>query len=195
MRKINHMMVDMETLSTYKDSSILTIGAILFSPYNDDRDKVKDGEIQMRTFYRRVCLDSCDRLGLREDPSTIEWWGQQGEHVMEEAFAEDDRHPIEDVLSDLSRFANTAQYPWSNGAGFDIPILEVVYEKLNRKEPWSFWNSRDCRTIYDVGNVRLKTVTNSLNLDQAHHALYDCYCQIIAVQEAYRNLGLTDGND
>lgn len=188
---MKHVMIDMETLGTYKDAAILTIGAIKFDPTHDDRDKIVNGEIQLPTFYRRIDLDSCTDLGLRIDEATIEWWGKQGDSVLLEAFAEDDRHPIDQVMIDLYRFCQTSRFPWSNGAAFDCAMLEVIYEKLGRRQPWQYWDVRDCRTLYDLGGVRLKDVTADLGLDQAHHALYDSFCQVIAAQEAYRNLNLT----
>ena len=50
--------------------------------------------------------------------------------------------------------------------------------------PWVFWDVRDTRTLYDIGKVYV----NSLPKGNAHHAVHDCYRQIVGVHRALRNL-------
>lgn len=195
MNKYTHGMIDMETCSTRADGGILTMAAIKFDPYADHSNMIdKDQNILLPTFYRRICLDSCVDIGLHFDDNTLDWWADQAAKnpaVMAEAFSSEDRVPIKQALQELFVFMGGVTYPWSNGAGFDIPMIEYEYAQFGMSTPWKFWNVRDTRTMYDYGKVRLKDVTNELNLDQAHHALYDCYCQIIALQRAFKNLNIT----
>ena len=80
-----NVMVDLETLSTKNNATILTIGAIKFN--------LKDapGEGEQNTFYMRVNLDSCKELGLDIDKNTEKWWNEQSPEAREEAFNEQDR--------------------------------------------------------------------------------------------------------
>ena len=61
------LMIDLETLATSPDASILTIGAVKFDPFGDD---VKNPKCEK--FYCRVDLDSCDALGLVTNDATVE---------------------------------------------------------------------------------------------------------------------------
>ena len=58
---------------------------------------------------------------------------------------------------------------------------------LNMEIPWKFWQLRDTRTIYDIGNVNLKTISGK-NCKVTHHSLNDCYNQIIALEIAFKNI-------
>ena len=76
---------------------------------------------------------------------------------------------------------------WGHGSIFDCTILESAYEACNMVIPWKFWNVRDTRTLFDISNFRY----NNLQVDeslQKHHALHDCYRQIIGVKEAIKNI-------
>ena len=82
-------MVDLETLATSPDAVILTIGAVTFDPASN---KIFD------KLYYRVDVESCDRLGMTVNDDTVEWWSKQAADVQTEAFAEDNRVPIEEVI-------------------------------------------------------------------------------------------------
>ena len=62
------IMIDLETLNTTPDAAILTIGAVKFDPFGSE---VK--EPKMDSFYCKVDLDSCDRIGLTTNDDTIAW--------------------------------------------------------------------------------------------------------------------------
>ena len=94
----NQVMIDLETLGTKPNSVMLTIGALRFNPWGDDSEKQLT---EMDTFYRRVEVESYEGLDHNIDDATLEWWGNQNEKVRAEAFAEDDRHPLPNVLADL----------------------------------------------------------------------------------------------
>jgi len=169
-----HLMVDLETLATSPDAVILTIGAVLFDPYST---RIFD------KFYTRVDIDSCDKLGMRVDDSTIEWWGKQSKQAQDEAFSEENRLHIEEAIEKFHKFAWNSEAYWSHGSIFDINILESYYRKLNKATPWQFWQIRDTRTIFDLGyDPELPKVT-------AHNALEDANAQAIGVQTVMRKIG------
>lgn len=171
------VMIDLETLATTPDAAILSIGAVRFDPFGQDLKEPK-----MESFYLRVDVDSCDALGLVTSQDTLNWWAQQSKEAQEEAFGVENRVAITDAMNQLYKFCWGAQRVWSHGAGFDVIILEHVFRKIGKGFPWSFWQVRDTRTIFDIG----------INPDRpdvlAHHALHDAYNQAIGVQNVYRTL-------
>jgi hypothetical protein len=77
------IMLDLETLSTRPDATILTFGACKFSPYN--QEDITQG------IYFRVSVDEQIALGRHVDDNTVEWWGRQADDVREEALGDDNR--------------------------------------------------------------------------------------------------------
>ena len=168
-----HLMVDLETLATSPDAVILTIGAVTFDPASN---KIFD------KLYYRVDVESCDRLGMTVNDDTVEWWSKQAADVQSEAFAEDNRVPIEEVIEKFHKFAWNCDAFWSHGATFDLVILDCYYRKLNKVPPWNFWQIRDTRTLFDLG------YDPEMPKEGLHNALEDASRQAIGVQTIYRKL-------
>ena len=176
-----NIMIDIETLGTSPTSVIATIGAMKFSR----RDRLKPME-EMKSFYRRIDIESCLSKGMTTDDETVKWWDIQDEKSRDEVYNPVDRIPIEQALHELSEFISPLSNPiiWAQGPHFDCTILENAYKKSNLPLPWKFWNVRDCRTILDITDIRLKNIPG----DFPHHSLHDCYKQIIAVKCAFDRL-------
>ena len=168
-----HLMVDLETLATSPDAVILTIGAVTFDPASN---KIFD------KLYYRVDVESCDRLGMTVNDDTVEWWSKQAADVQTEAFAEDNRVPIEEVIEKFHKFAWNCDAFWSHGATFDLVILDCYYRKLNKVPPWNFWQIRDTRTLFDLG------YDPEMPKEGLHNALEDASRQAVGVQTIYRKL-------
>ena len=166
-------MVDLETLATSPDAVILTIGAVTFDPASN---KIFD------KLYYRVDVESCDRLGMTVNDDTVEWWSKQAADVQTEAFAEDNRVPIEEVIEKFHKFAWNCDAFWSHGATFDLVILDCYYRKLNKVPPWNFWQIRDTRTLFDLG------YDPEMPKEGLHNALEDASRQAVGVQTIYRKL-------
>jgi hypothetical protein len=171
------IMIDLETLATSTDAAILTIGAVKFDPLG-----LELKEPAMDSFYCKVDLDSCDRIGLVTNDDTIAWWASQSKEAQEAAFDPTDRIDVEEAFARLYKFCWGAKRVWSNGSCFDIMICEHVFKKVGRAIPWKFWEIRDVRTAFDLGiNPQRPPVT-------AHHALEDAYNQAIGIQNVYNTL-------
>ena len=166
-------MVDLETLATSPDAVILTIGAVTFDPASN---RIFD------KLYHRVDIESCDRLGMTVNDDTVEWWSKQAADVQTEAFAEDNRLPIEEVIEKFHKFAWNCDAFWSHGATFDLVILDCYYRKLNKTPPWNFWQIRDTRTLFDLG------YDPEMPKEGLHNALEDASRQAIGVQTIYKKL-------
>ncbi len=133
-------------------------------------------------FYVRVDLDSCDRIGLVTTDDTIAWWANQSKEAQDEAFGEDNRVDIVDAFNQLYKFCWGAKRVWSHGAAFDIVICEHVFKKIGKAVPWSFWEARCTRTLFDIGiNPHRPPVLK-------HHALEDAWNQAVGVQNVFKTL-------
>lgn len=172
------VMLDLETLSTRPWSVILTLGAIKFSPWEDDVD-------QNKGLYVRPDVDEQLAMDRHVQDETVTWWGTQTEEVREEALGPEDRISINDMIDQLNRFLVGVDNIWCQGPAFDIVILEDLYRQVGRPTPWQFWQIRDSRTLFSVhGDPRDK------NRHGAHNALIDCYYQARAVQHIYKSAGI-----
>lgn len=172
------VMIDLETLATSPNASILTIGAVRFDPFGScDVDLSTNDK-----FYVKVDLDSCDSLGLEVNDDTLNWWAAQSKEAKEEAFSTTGRISIEEAFADLYKFCWGAQRVWSNGAAFDVVICENVFRKIHKAIPWNFWQVRDVRTIFDLG---IDPIRPSVT---AHNALHDALAQAVSVQNVCREL-------
>ena len=178
------IMVDIETLATTPQSVVITIGAIRFDPFKDDRESYEGDTILMDTFYRRIDPVSFDWPTAHIDDNTLAWWAQQAPEVQHEAFTEDDRHPIQEVMRDFHRWCASYDTMWANGPAFDIVILEEVCRQLHRGFPWKYWQVKDTRTVYGL-------VEHERPNPRLHHAAWDCWSQIVALQSCFRNLNIT----
>lgn len=171
------VMIDLETLATSPDAAILTIGAVKFDPFGDDINTPA-----MESFYVRVDLNSCDRLDLAVNDSTIEWWGKQSQEAQDEAFGDENRIDIAEAMHQLYKFCWGSKRVWSNGSGFDIVICEHIFKKIEKAFPWGYWTVRDVRTIFDLG------IEPNRPPILKHHALEDAWNQAVGVQNVCREL-------
>lgn len=172
-------MLDLETLSTRPDATILTFGACKFNPYG--QEDIGKG------IYFRINVDEQIQLGRHVDDNTVEWWSRQAEDVREEALGDGDRISLEQFTQELNRFIVGANNIWAQGPVFDIVILENLYRQLEKPCPWQFWQIRDSRTLLSThGDPREK------NKAGLHNALEDCVSQAQAVQYVLKQAGITE---
>lgn len=173
------IMLDLETLSTRPDATILTFGACRFNPYK--QEDITQG------IYFRIDVDSQVDLGRHVDEDTVEWWGRQSEDVREEAMSPDNRIGLVEFTKQLNRFIVGADLIWAQGLVFDIVILENLYRQLGLPCPWQFWQIRDSRTLLStLGDPREK------NKAGLHNALEDAVSQAQAVQFVFKEAGITE---
>jgi hypothetical protein len=174
------VMLDIETLSTRPWSVILTLGAVKFSPWDEDVD-TESG------LYIRPDVDEQLTMDRHVQDETVIWWGTQPEDVREEALGTDGRISINEMLDQLNRFLVGADNIWCQGPAFDIVILENLYRQLNLPCPWQFWQIRDSRTLLSThGDPRDK------NKAGLHNALEDAVSQAQAVQTVFKQCGITE---
>lgn len=165
--KGQHLMIDLETLSTKPNAIVLSIGLVYFT---------EEG-IQEK-FY--INLDMKQQLegGRDLDRDTFYWWLSQSSEAGKVLGA-----AIYEVRvglhSMLHWIINTCQIElntvnvWGNGAGFDNVILLSLIEQYlgESRKVWKFWNDRCFRTYMATNDIeRVKP-------EVAHNAIHDAEAQ------------------
>jgi len=172
---MSDVMIDLETLSVLPNAAILTIGAVKFNRYGR-LQKLEDSN----TFYRRIIINSCFEKGLVSSKNTESWWADQEDDVKYEALTHPDRVPLDQALQEFTSWFKGSRCIWGNGIDFDGVIMDSAYRACDMEKPWKFWNTRDCRTIFDLAGVKMA----DLPANSKHHALHDAYRQVIGVKRA-----------
>ena len=112
-----HAMIDLETLSTNPNATILTVGGVKFDPHT-----------QMKPYgdlYFRVDVDSQTKLGRDVQQETLDWWATQPKEIMEEALAMD--YTEENYVKNLTGLISRLQ---DEKGGFKLGGANI---KNNRK--------------------------------------------------------------
>lgn len=169
--KHEHIMVDLETFGNGSNAVITAIGAVAFTPHQPEQIK----------FYRLVNPESCQRLGMIIDASTVCWWLTQSETARSEmaksnVIGENVEHVLRQFMKFCHDFGETDKFGlWGNGATFDNVILSEAYKAARIVRPWGFRQDRCYRTavaLLDPAGARKPP-----NNDQAHNALADAQWQ------------------
>lgn len=168
----NHIMVDLETLSTQPNAMILSIGAVAFDINNPEFTLTEDN-----SFYRVIDFEllgqSTNPTKYHIDLSTIKWWFGQSQEARQHLLS-NDVFELSCALQDLSEFMrdNESIYLWGNGANFDNEILRHAFVSENIEPPWKYYNDRCYRTIKGL-NPNIPRVKPYI----PHHALHDAAAQ------------------
>ena len=174
-----HATIDLETIDTRPQATVLSLGAVKFNPFDDSEPHSE--------MYFKISIDDQDRLGRTASDDTIEWWTKQDPKIMEEAFDQEGAITVDEALSKINKFVVGVDVLWGQGYGFDYTIIEDMYRSLSKPIPYNFWQVRDSRTLFSVCKEDpRKKIQNDL-----HNALADAYYQSKAIQMAYAELGAT----
>jgi hypothetical protein len=81
---------------------------------------------------------------------------------------------------------------WSNGACFDVVMLEAAYKQAGMRVPWHFRTIRDVRTMAMIAGDHQPCWTDGNITDierdgQKHDALVDCMRQLRMIQQTMRH--------
>jgi len=156
-------MIDLETLATTPDAHILSIGAC----------DINNPDI---TFYQTVEGKDQQRV---TNFSTIKWWLKQSPEAIAAATSRKHMLSISTMLMEFCAWwkGNNFTHPWSHGSVFDIIIMENALRQYHYEIPWSFWNVRDTRTLYDTAyRITGKTI-QPIREGTHHNALDDAQYQ------------------
>lgn len=173
-----HLMIDLETLGKTSESVILSIGAVAF-----DMDGTVGPEFEIFPI-----VDS--QMNHRKvEWSTIQWWMKQ-EEPARFGIVDANRHAtLDQCLESLSMFCRTNLDEkfrvWSNGASFDIAMMNLAYAQAQMETPWNYHNQMDCRTMVYMSQISTKKYESS---GTKHDAVDDCKWQISWTVDAFKIL-------
>ena len=177
------LMLDLETLDSGSDATIISIGAVVFDI--EGRDTVETVRQPERIFYTIVDTWEQGKHGRTMNAETVLWWFQQSD-AARQAVCKPGLN-LGPALKLLSTFAkdNEVQNLWGYGATFDNVIIANAC-KAYEVEPIVPYRGNLCaRTIIALSGVGRPDDLEGLT---AHHALADAQRQVIWLQRAYRAL-------
>lgn len=175
-KRIEHVMVDIETLGKGNNAAILSIGMVKFNPFTED---IYD------SFYVPVDPESCQALGLKIDASTVMWWLHSDRDAARAAMMQETRVDLPSALYGLVDWFGEDKPVWGNGATFDNVILSNAFRACNIDQPWQFWNDKCYRTLKGQAK-NIKLVREGVY----HNALDDAISQAKHMQDIVDYLGL-----
>jgi DNA polymerase III epsilon subunit-like protein len=170
---MKHVMIDIETMGTGANASILSIAAVRFDLNTGEVDSISSINVDLQS-----CLD----IGLDIDASTVLWWMQQSEEARKALL--NPSEGIEDALLLLSDLITKEDEVWGNSARFDLGILENAYRKCGIDTPWDFRKERDVRTLVSFA----PEIKNKYKPTVEHDPVSDCICQISYCSEIWNTL-------
>ena len=138
----NHVMIDIETLSTQVDAVILSVGICIFN---------KDGEI-LGKGLRNINVEEQKEAGRHVDEKTLAWWGKQSDEAKKVLFTKDKLGTYDFVVwLNMCFESYDVQYVWGNGSDFDNVILNnFIVKTVGRMPLWKFYNNRCYRTLKNL---------------------------------------------
>lgn len=173
---MQHIMLDLETMSSSSRAAIISIGAVTFG--HPDKDHPKE------TFYQAIDPVDSQRFG-HIDAGTFVWWMNQSDDARL-VFTEECCGFL-DALKKFSEFC--AQFDnvciWGNGADFDNVVLRNAYCGVGYDAPWSFKNNRCYRTLKGLRpDIEFK------RCGVAHNALADAISQAFHAEKILSAIGV-----
>lgn len=127
--KLNHMMIDVETLGLAEGTTVIAIGVVLFNP--------ETGEFGQKRHY----LPPTDTQGGTVDLDTVSWWLRTGPAQLQNMLARNPEHGTpatwDEVADDIAVLTKTFNVDtlWANGIDFDLPILSAALDRCADSNP------------------------------------------------------------
>lgn len=178
---MNHLMIDMETLSVKEMPVVTSLAAVEFDLLSGETGD---------EFYQTIDLDSALDAGFHIDSGTLQFWLSENPEYLRKCLK--DSIPLENVLRNFSAFMyhkNRDIKVWASGTDFDIGILRQLYSKFRIDIPYYFRNARDARTMRFVAEfMNIDIDYKSMQTGMRHHPLDDCKYQIKWVSEIFHQL-------
>lgn len=166
----NHIMIDIETLSTENNAAVIAIGVVRF-----DLDVIGP---------ERLFLINPSHASGSRDPNTLMWWDSQP-HDLRQFIWSGYRceEPILQELADFVRPEFEDAWVWAKPAQFDIGILQTRYREASIKYPFNWRNIRDLSTLASLAkNLGIDYSAAEFEGFRAHNPLDDSIKQARQVQ-------------
>ena len=185
------IMVDLETLGTSFDATVVQIAAVSFD--------IETGE-ELDSFVHTADIrKGSDALNV--DGNTLYWWIRNHSDLLRDMITRGDAEVSPSSLMFmfyewLNRQGSFLdRYLWGNGILFDNAIVRHQMEKMGFEYPIKYTNDRDVRTITELAAMKLGMSdyefreTTKDGAFTPHVAYHDCLQQIKTVSEAFNVLG------
>lgn len=192
-----HIMLDIETLATRHDAAIVSIGGVVFSL---DSDAPLAGTVEGDSFLVSVKQEFYTELDVNGeyyvDPSTLEWWAQQGQaaqdalsinQVVTPGEALDKMDEFFQKQSFEKSFQMNSDRVWANPCQFDCVILRnaaSIERSSDNMVPWHYRQETCMRTVFWMNNDQPRRERDADLV--AHRADHDAIAQARALQDFYR---------
>jgi hypothetical protein len=172
----DHVMIDIETLSTKNNARILTISAVKFNLINKNEtpETQSSHEFQLELLIDQEGLSDEEKKAFDVDKNTMKWWEEREPEIYEYNFKKEPRIKLEDALKRLNEFTVNSKHYWCQGMNFDPVILEHAYTFYNIKPNWKFYDWRDSRTVIKLLYDYIPPNSKQNN----HKSIDDCINQI-----------------
>lgn len=171
-----HAMVDCETLDTLPSAIVLSMGAVKFDPFSFKEP--------LDSLHIKIDIDEQISRGRTQSESTLKWWSEQDNKVIEDVFKLEGRLSVVDTLKRLKKWFVAVDYIWAQGTTFDIAILEDLCRMYGRPIPWSYHQIMDSKTVFRFLD---EDPRKSFKFTK-HNPLEDAFFQAKGVQMAYKEL-------
>lgn len=190
-----HVMIDIETLGTTQDSTILQIGAVGFA-----KDGMDPG------FYADVTVEDQIAMSRKVDPFTLGWWLDRTSSEARLSVFERrdiDKRSLLHSLVALNQYIkayliddthNNTKHDklWANSPAFDLAIIRNAMEMCEIKPVWQYWHEADVRTLKVIDGimqgVEIKKIPVMHEGLVMHNALDDAKNQALYVSNFLQNV-------
>ncbi len=155
-----HLMVDLETLSTHQNATIVSIGAVKFT--------FEDGLGE--EFLINISPKTCIERGLHVEKATLKWWLTQPKEIIN--LWKFNPQPLDEALVKFNDFVGTTknQFIWAHGAIFDLGVIRSAFEACGVERNWKYWVEMDDRTIFNLLGIRNDKIRAQ---ESGHHSALD----------------------
>lgn len=155
---MKEMMLDCETLSLKSNAALLSVGMVIF-----------DGESILK--QQELNVNIIDALYYGEtDKDTLKWWMDNKNAF--NAYKDKEHIPLFEVCSNLYVLADYYKVEkfWAKGF-MDFLWIQNAFDKFNLEYPWKYNMLRDLRVMFDIFNVKHKTIKHTALEDAKEQTL------------------------
>lgn len=188
------IIVDLETLGTDVDSTVIQIACSAFS--------FKTGSLLGEPFVGYLALDAMKQEDIKASGSTLKWWMTQNRDVFESIINNPFRMTRTDLWEAFFRWLTERSMEcyekgdelklWGNGISFDCAMVKHnlgdLYDTVIK-----FWNERDARTLVDMHCRSMgysdRNFKKRFDREGKHDAMVDIAIEAEYLAFAYNNRG------
>lgn len=156
-----HTMIDIETMSTNPNATIIQLAAAKFSLERGIFDE----------FIINIDPNDCKQYNCDISKETLLWWKDKPLEIRKSLFT-NQKSLREAIESFTAWYGVNSNLIWCNGGSFDFPVISWAYIELGIERPWKYWNEMDLRTLSTFFDYRLpKSGTTHNALDDTKHQI------------------------